>query len=191
MTNVWERKRLAAREAIGEAAMSLALERGFDRLRVEDIAHAAGVSPRTVNNYFASKQEAIVSVAFARASRLAEQLAARPTEEPLWQALGNAFAAVFPVHADWQRQAQLIRETPALATEQLNAYAAIERVLAEEIARRTGADPDSLDSRLAAAAAAAAIRAVTDYYAAVGFDDSFLPALRDALIRIGTGLDQS
>jgi hypothetical protein len=57
-----ERKKQATREALREAALLLALERGPDNVRVDDIADAAGVSPRTYNNYFSSREQAIVAV---------------------------------------------------------------------------------------------------------------------------------
>lgn len=40
--------------------MRLALEHGPQNVRVEDIAEAAGVAPRTYNNYFSSRGQAIV-----------------------------------------------------------------------------------------------------------------------------------
>ncbi len=43
------------------------VERGLENVLVEDIAAAAGVSPRTFNNYFASKYEAICALALDRA----------------------------------------------------------------------------------------------------------------------------
>ncbi|HSZ46983.1 MAG TPA: helix-turn-helix domain-containing protein, partial [Streptosporangiaceae bacterium] len=46
-----ERKKIATRQALGVAAMKLAIARGLDNVLVEDIAEAAGVSPRTFNNY--------------------------------------------------------------------------------------------------------------------------------------------
>ncbi|WP_344745531.1 helix-turn-helix domain-containing protein, partial [Kribbella aluminosa] len=67
MTGLRERKKLATRRAIGIAAMRLAIERGLENVLVEDIAAAAGVSPRTYNNYFANKYEAICSLATDRA----------------------------------------------------------------------------------------------------------------------------
>jgi AcrR family transcriptional regulator len=55
-----ERKKLATREALSAAALRLALEHGPQNVRVDDIAEAAGVSPRTYNNYFSSREEAIM-----------------------------------------------------------------------------------------------------------------------------------
>jgi AcrR family transcriptional regulator len=41
------------------------------------------VSPRTFNNYFSSKEAAIVFPTTLRAGRLAEDLAEQPADEPL------------------------------------------------------------------------------------------------------------
>ena len=57
---VRERKKLATREALSAAALRLALEHRPQNVRVDDIAEAAGVSPRTYNNYFSSREQAIV-----------------------------------------------------------------------------------------------------------------------------------
>jgi AcrR family transcriptional regulator len=43
-----ERKKQETRAALIEAARRLAAERGANSVRVEDVAAAAGVSPRTV-----------------------------------------------------------------------------------------------------------------------------------------------
>ena len=186
-----ERKKLAARAALSEAAMRLALDRGFEHVLVEDIAREVGVTSRTFNNYFSSKEEAIVSLAFARAAQVQAALAARPADEPLWDALGHAFAEVYPFDDEWRHHAQLVRNTPVLAAEQFKAFAAIERALAEEIARRIGADSTrDVYPRLAGAAAVTAIRVAVDHYLDNDPDGSFLPVLGDVLRRIGAGLPE-
>ena len=74
-----ERKKLATREALSAAALRLALEHGPQNVRVDDIAEAAGVSPRTYNNYFSSREQAIVvGLAAERGARVAAALRARP-----------------------------------------------------------------------------------------------------------------
>jgi len=55
-----ERKRRATHRAIQIAVLSLAKERGIEKVTVEDISRVANVSPRTFFNYFPSKDAAFV-----------------------------------------------------------------------------------------------------------------------------------
>ena len=92
-----ERKKLAAREALSWAALRLATERGLEHVRVDEIAAEVGVSPRTFNNYFSSKEEAICAIEVDRQTRIREALLARPPSEPLWDAVINAVLASLAV----------------------------------------------------------------------------------------------
>ena len=56
-----ERKKLATRQAIAEAAMRLFLDRGYDAVTVAEIAEAADVAVSTVFKHFDSKE----AIAFA------------------------------------------------------------------------------------------------------------------------------
>src|SRR5690554_4399417 len=51
-----ERKKRETRQHISDVATGLFLERGFDEVRVADVAAAAGVSEKTVYNYFETKE---------------------------------------------------------------------------------------------------------------------------------------
>jgi AcrR family transcriptional regulator len=55
-----ERKRLATRRAIQRAVLTLACQRGLEKVTVEEISREADVSPRTFFNYFPSKDAALV-----------------------------------------------------------------------------------------------------------------------------------
>lgn len=55
-----ERKRLATSRAIERAVVMLSLERGFNRVTIDEISAEAQVSPRTFFNYFPSKEAAVV-----------------------------------------------------------------------------------------------------------------------------------
>ncbi|MFI0242478.1 TetR/AcrR family transcriptional regulator [Streptomyces sp. NPDC016845] len=54
------RKKERMRDAIGDAAVSLFLERGFDRVSVNDIAAAAEVSKPTLFRYFPTKEDLVL-----------------------------------------------------------------------------------------------------------------------------------
>jgi AcrR family transcriptional regulator len=184
-----ERKKQATREALRLAALRLAVEKGWEQVRVEDIAAEAGVSTRTFNNYFASKDEAFLATAYDRGARMQAALAARPAEEPLWPAVINAVVHAFADQAVDLRQARRIRLTPTLAAEQLKAVIVIERALADEIARRIGADVEHhLYPRLVAAAAISATRVTVEHWLRTESDLPFPPVLRDALERVAAGL---
>jgi AcrR family transcriptional regulator len=51
------RKRLATRQSISDAATRLFVERGFDKVTVDEIAEAADVSRMTVFNHFSRKED--------------------------------------------------------------------------------------------------------------------------------------
>jgi AcrR family transcriptional regulator len=184
-----ERKKQATREALRLAALRLAVEKGWDQVRVEDIAAEAGVSPRTFNNYFASKDEAFLATAYDRGARMQAALAARPAEEPLWPAVIEAVAQGFVTEGTDLRQARRIRPTPALAAEQLKATAVIERGLAEGIAGRIGADVErDLYPRLVAAVVIGATRVTIEHWLRTESGLPFPAVLRDALGRVAAGL---
>src|SRR5580700_9655439 len=89
-----DRQREETRLDLALAAFELAREHGLAGVRVPQIAAAAGVSTRTFNNYFASKEEAIAWPAIRRAAGRALSLDDRPAGEPLDQALAGAVAAM-------------------------------------------------------------------------------------------------
>ena len=157
-----ERKKAATRKALRDAALRLALQRGPDNVRVDDIADAAGVSPRTYNNYFSSREQAIVAAVTAeREARVAAAVAARPATACLSDAVTEAIVEQYtdPGSHD-PRALLLITTSPALRDAFLGTAAGIEHPLAAVIAQRTGdtGDTGQLTARVLSASVAAALR---------------------------------
>ena len=152
-----ERKKLATREALSVAALRLALERGPDNVRVDDIADAAGVSPRTYNNYFSSREQAIVAAVTAeRALRIAAALRARPATEPLDRAVIDTVVEQYTGEPAGDALT-MITTTPRLRAEFIEAASAVQSPLAAALADRIGGT-ESLTADVLAAAVSAAIR---------------------------------
>lgn len=68
-----ERKKELTRRAIHDAAMALALDRGFAQMTVADICAGAGISERTFFNYFPSKIAAVLGLPEAPLSEAQER----------------------------------------------------------------------------------------------------------------------
>jgi AcrR family transcriptional regulator len=141
-----ERKKAETRRALSSAALRLADRHGPDHVTVEAIAEAAGVSPRTFFNYFASKEDALVGMAPARASTLVTLLEERPAHEPPFEALRAAItegAEIFASGtADWAVRQRLFQHHPTLAGRHAARFAEVEHEMAEIVARRAGLDVD-------------------------------------------------
>ena len=55
-----EQKRLATKHRIEDAATRLVDESSFDKVTIEEICEAAGISRRTFFNYFSTKESAVI-----------------------------------------------------------------------------------------------------------------------------------
>ncbi|QYE33549.1 TetR/AcrR family transcriptional regulator (plasmid) [Polymorphobacter sp. PAMC 29334] len=119
------RKRLATRQAISDAATRLFMERGFDRVTVDEIAEAADVGRMTVFNHFPRKEDMYFDREHEARDIAFEAIRSRhPATSPI-QALGELAHRMaeqnepgFPLFAD----IQAFVET-ALASEALKARA--------------------------------------------------------------------
>ncbi|MFD2416209.1 acyl-CoA-like ligand-binding transcription factor [Amycolatopsis pigmentata] len=195
-----ERKKAETRAALSWAAIRLTVERGFDDVKVEDIAEAAGVSPRTFNNYFSSKGEAIVARHLDRSLRVAEALRGEPAGEPLWDVLGRSLLAQFAPDAaviedpvgdgvEWVAGVRVMLAEPALRGEMLRAGARAEAEIAAAIADRTGTDPNrDLYPNLVAATVLAAANTAMAHYLRTDPPVPVEHSLAEALARLEAGL---
>ncbi len=176
------RNKQAIREAISTAALRLAIEQGpggLKLVRVTDIASAAGVAPRTYNNYFASREEAICAFHADQARRLGRALRARPAAEPLARAVTAAAIEVFATPEPDRAGLAMIMSTPELAGEALKAFTMAEEPLAAALAERAGRD--NLAADVLAAAIAGAVRVAGRHWLASTSPPPFAEVLREAL----------
>lgn len=169
-TGLRERKKLDTHREIIRCARALVQEYGVDQVTVEEIADAAGVSPRTFFNYFSSKEEAVVAPDPVVLIALAEELRTRPASEGPVAALravligrGDPDATL----ARWQLRQEWIAANPKLLPRYLAGTAQIEEVLTNALAARAGLDParDHRPRALVAAVLAATRTSVAWWHA--------------------------
>ncbi|MCO5968638.1 TetR/AcrR family transcriptional regulator [Actinoallomurus soli] len=159
-----ERKKWMLRQQLTAVATRMFLERGFDGVRVAEVADRCNVSEKTVFNYFPTKEALILDRWDTTAAGLRDALA-EPALTPVqacvrildeetrglvaaFESYENRAAAV----ADIQRFRELLQSTPSLRAYQ---RATTERLIDEAqraLAERAGVDEDAPEPRIAAVA---------------------------------------
>jgi AcrR family transcriptional regulator len=160
-TGLRERKKLATRQALGDAALRLAADRGLEHLTVEDISEAAGVSTRTFFNYFCGKEEAIIGDTPLLVIPEPAALVIRDGETVL-DGLHRVIRAGAEGTACRRDEVRLRRELmeryPALMPRLFSRLAGFERSLAAAVAASSGTRPCDAYPQLMAAIAFTAVR---------------------------------
>jgi AcrR family transcriptional regulator len=145
-----ETKKLATRQHIADVAMSLFVQRGFDRVTVAEVAEAAGVSEKTVFNYFPTKEDLFFDEVPERARRLTEAIRSRPDGEPILATLralqiGECARLSSPGFAVFART---LEDSPALRAKELEMMSFFAQAVAEGL---EGEGIDPRDARIASA----------------------------------------
>ena len=119
-----ERKKWLMRQQLSDSATAMFLERGFDGVRIAEVAAACGVSEKTVFNYFPVKEALLMDRLEAALAALGAGLA-DPSRSPVQATLAvldqelEAVAGWLAAQGGQGREAirrfgALIRATPAL-----------------------------------------------------------------------------
>ncbi|MFC8365086.1 TetR family transcriptional regulator [Streptomyces griseorubiginosus] len=159
-----ERKKRLLRRQLSDTATEMFMERGFDAVRVSEIAEACGVSEKTVFNYFPTKESLVLDLGEATLGSLRTTLAdpdLSPVEAVLKILSGElASIASWLTEQDDLAQAKnmllrfgmLIRCTPSLRAYQRDMADQQVAVAAEVLAQRNEMSPDDPEPQIAAAA---------------------------------------
>jgi AcrR family transcriptional regulator len=161
-----ERKKEQTRRNIEVAALKLFVERGYHATTVADIAEAADIAPRTFFAYFPSKEAVLFADFDTTFDQLRAHMDERGPDETTFDAVRAWIGTVIDDQDhDHEREAcrrQLIAGNEVLEAHERHLMGRFERLLAENVARDLGDDPDDLQPQLVAAAAVAALLAMSN-----------------------------
>jgi AcrR family transcriptional regulator len=144
-----ERKRRMTRQLISDAATTLFATRGFDNVKVSEVADRVGVSEKTVYNYFPTKESLVLDNADEGVERMARALRERqPGQSPtevvieaimddtwMYQEAPDALMEFMPLFG------AMIESTPALRAAWLELHDRLAKVARDELAAQAGVDP--------------------------------------------------
>jgi AcrR family transcriptional regulator len=157
MTGLRERKKTKTRLELMQTALRLFEERGFDNVRVEEIAEAAEVSPRTFFRYFEHKED----VVFPLLVPILEQL--RASDDPFEALIAQIRQYGRRVAGDvelFRTQGRLAKGNPRVRARRLELLHAYQEVLYESFRK----EAPELRAKLAAYAAGNIVAAVMELW---------------------------
>jgi AcrR family transcriptional regulator len=199
-----ERKRRLTRQRISDVATILFGARGFDNVKVSEVADIVGVSEKTVYNYFPTKESMVLDWADETVESMARVIRECPPTESLTAAVVRAMKEDmerFDVVPDdivvfLPRFVELIDSTPALRAAWLEMYDRIVTVATEALAARAEVDPRDPEPMIAAralsglggVALAARVRYIEQGLRGIELRDAVLTDLERAARLLDTGL---
>lgn len=135
---------------IGDVAMRLFLEQGFDATTMAQIAHEAGISRRSLFRYFGTKEDIVLGSLVETGLAVRDALEARPAGESPWEALRAAFESLTlaPGYSPERnlKISKMLYGTPSLRASHFEKQLRWQELLVPNIQMRlgaaTGAAPD-------------------------------------------------
>jgi AcrR family transcriptional regulator len=106
--NLRQRTRAVVRSLLAQTALELFATKGFDNTTIDEIAAAAGVSRRTLFNYFRNKEDLALSGLSEQGDLIAARFAERPHNESVWASLRSAFQALTEIDIAADRRLELV-----------------------------------------------------------------------------------
>ena len=157
-----ERKKRLTRQRISDVATTLFVVRGFEHVKVAEIAEIVGVSEKTVFNYFPTKESLVFDRADEGIEKLSKALRERaPGESPV-RAMLDALsedpeeleALPDEIHMFMPLFSEMVASTPALRTAWLELQGRLIETATVELAAHADVDPRDPEPMIAARAIA-------------------------------------
>ena len=159
-----ERKKRLMRQLISDTATAMFLERGFEEVRVAEVAVACDVSEKTVYNYFPTKESLILDREEGMTEDILRVLGpGGPPISPIEAAVGLIVAETSSLFDSWdqgtdppldltlvRRFSELLDRTPSLRAARRDMVDRLVDVAARAMAARAGVDPDDPEPQIAA-----------------------------------------
>jgi mycofactocin system transcriptional regulator len=187
------RRRSTTPHHITDVAIELFAARGFAEVSVDDVAQAAGISRRTLFRYYASKNAIPWGEFDTHLTHLRELLDTVSPRVALGAALRAALLA-FNTFDDSEtvrhrQRMRVILQTAELQAYSMTMYAGWREVIAEFVARRSGAKTSDLIPQTAAWTLLAVALSAYEHW--LGDESVPLPvALGNAFDVVGAGLER-
>jgi AcrR family transcriptional regulator len=166
-----ERKRRLTRHLISDAATAMFASRGFDAVKVSEIADRVNVSMKTLYNYFPTKESMVLD----EADELIEGLVAALRDRQAGMSITDAFVGALRANMDGfdllddqlaayvaTTFAAMIKQTPALHAHWLEIQDRLARVAAEQLALQAGIEPTDPEPAIAGWALAGLVQVDMD-----------------------------
>jgi len=184
-----ERRRRQTSADIRDAAVRLALARGFDKVTIDEICAEAGISTRTFFNYFPNKESAIAYGPSDLPAELAEDFVAAgaaPYRVVLAQLITLAahhLRDMPPMREQAAGMLELAKTTPAVLAAFLAELERFQNQLTDIVARRQAMRSDDEIPALISALALTAVRSGIERWASAepqDADDTPMPHVERA-----------
>jgi AcrR family transcriptional regulator len=182
-----ERKKRQMRQLISDTATMMFLERGFEDVRVAEVAAACDVSEKTVYNYFPTKESLILDREEAMIADIRRALGPSGAPmSPIAAAVGLITDEVKRTYDEWaeehdqpfdirllHRFNELFEQTPSLRAAHRDMMDRLVEVAAQAMAARAGVDPEDPEPQIAADAILGLWR--VQYRATLRYSDGTYP----------------
>jgi AcrR family transcriptional regulator len=171
-TPIREQTRAVVRSLLAQTALELFAAKGYDDTTVEEVAAAAGVSRRTLFNYFRSKEDLALGGISEQGELIAARFAERPVDEDPWGSLRAAFQVIEEIETTAERRLEVV--TLLFGNESLRPGHAEKQARWQDLLapliepRLPDSDRRALEARAIAAAAITCLHAALEEWARQG-----------------------